>query len=93
MCHRAGSAVAVLGAALDANTASADDEKSPARSAAGGVLCGEVGGVKVGGVSRRMSGSEPLRSELLALQLSECATEMEDDLRVHVRKCGKSPDS
>lgn len=31
-----------------------------------------------------LSGAEPLRSELLAFQMSECATEMEDDLRVQV---------
>lgn len=33
-----------------------------------------------------ISGTEPLRSELLAFQMNECATEMEDDIMVQVNQ-------
>lgn len=98
MCRGAGNAVSAFGLALQVDSArfvetTAIVETVPKSQAAHAVPASEksAGGEvaeaqKAALEARRKAGSmgnrEPLRAELLALQLNECASEMEDHLRV-----------
>lgn len=84
MSRSAGGAVEAFGAALDIDYARSEEAKVGRN---GTDL--EAESEATGGVSTRSSGAtrncgEGLRSELLGLQLIECATEMEEDLRAQV---------
>lgn len=91
MCRRAGRTFGAFGAALDVEYARLEESKRETSS--GGVGSGlktALAQVSENVTKRRLSGAprtstEPLRSELLAMQLAECANEMVDDLRVQVR--------
>lgn len=92
MCRRAGRAFGAFGAALDVEYARLEEsktEKSAAVLGSGSYTTPAPASETLS--KRRLSGAptsstEPLRSELLAMQLAECANEMEDDLRAQV--CG-----
>lgn len=90
MCRRAGVAFGAFGAALDVEYARLEDKKKELASWSGSEANGNAAANATGAMSnRRSSGAprsstEPLRSELLAMQLVECANEMEDDLREQV---------
>lgn len=97
MCRGAGNAVSAFGLALQVDSAriietativeaipkSQAHVASMSRKASGGEIAEAE---KTALEARRKAGSmgnrEPLRAELLALQLNECAGEMEDHLRI-----------
>lgn len=87
MCRRAGVAFGAFGAALDVEYARLEDKKKEMASWSGSEAHSNAA---TGALSKRRSSgaprssTEPLRSELLAMQLVECANEMEDDLREQV---------
>lgn len=97
MCRGAGNAVSAFGLALQVDSTrivetatileaipkSHAHVASTSEKAAGGeVTEAEKAALEARRKTGSMGNREPLRAELLALQLNECASEMEDHLRV-----------
>lgn len=93
MCLSAGNAVSAFGMAIQVDsTRRSANQKSPAAEAMSALAVAE-GFAAGSGSSRRTTEAEkgerrgsrePMRAELLALELSECANEMEDHLQIQV---------